>query len=152
MPVDLKTYYVKRCVALPNDTIRIVNGDIFINGILKDQPINFQNRYFIKTKTTINERIFKKYGIWEYTKVSNGYFINTKNENAEAIARESFVNEVTIYRMNKSTSNGRIFPDSKKFPWNTDHFGPLMVPYKGLTIELSDENISKYGSIIKNFT
>ena len=31
-PLDLKTYYVKRCVGLPNDTIEIDNGEVRING------------------------------------------------------------------------------------------------------------------------
>ena len=105
-PIDLKTYYVKRCVALPGDTIKIVNGDIFINNNLKDQLVNQQNRYFVRTKTNINPRIFKKYDIWEYTKVSNGYYMNTKQENADAIEKESFIDDVELYRMDKSLSIG----------------------------------------------
>ena len=39
-PLDLKTYYVKRCVGLPTDTIEIDNGDVKINGeILEIQTI-----------------------------------------------------------------------------------------------------------------
>ena len=30
-PIDLKTYYVKRCIGLPGDTLSIENGNIFIN-------------------------------------------------------------------------------------------------------------------------
>ena len=150
-PIDLKTYYVKRCVALPGDTIKIVNGDIFINNNLKDRLTNQQNRYFVRTKTNINPRIFKKYDIWEYTKVSNGYYMNTKQENADAIEKESFIDDVELYRMDKSMSSIRIFPDKNKFPWNTDYFGPLLVPYKGLKINLNEENIIKYSSVIKDF-
>ena len=150
-PIDLKTYYVKRCVALPGDTIKIINGDIFINNNLKDQLENQQNRYFVRTKTNINPRIFKKYDIWEYTKVSNGYYINTKQENADAIEKESFIDDVELYRMDKSLSSIRIFPDKNKFPWNTDYFGPLLVPYKGLKINLNEENTIKYSSVISDF-
>ena len=150
-PIDLKTYYVKRCVALPGDTIKIVNGDIFINNNLKDQLVNQQNRYFVETKTNINPRIFKKYDIWEYTKVSNGYYMNTKQENADAIEKESFIDDIELYRMDKSLSSIRIFPDKNKFPWNTDYFGPLLVPYKGLKINLNEENTIKYSSVIRDF-
>ena len=150
-PIDLKTYYVKRCVALPGDTIKIINGDIFINNNLKDQLENQQNRYFVRTKTNINPRIFKKYDIWEYTKVSNGYYINTKQENADAIEKESFIDDVELYRMDKSLSSIRIFPDKNKFPWNTDYFGPLLVPYKGLKINLNEDNTIKYSSVIRDF-
>ena len=150
-PIDLKTYYVKRCVGLPGDTISIDNGIIYINNVEAVSPEDLQSRYFLKTNTTINDRVFKKYNIWEYNKVSSGYFINTKQENADAIGKESFVDEVKIYRMDKSVSSTRIFPNRDKFPWNTDYFGPLLIPYKNLEIEINDENLSKYGTVIKNF-
>ena len=53
-PVDLKTYYVKRCVGLPGDTISIENGDILINSQKTVDPEGLQNRYFLSTQTTIN--------------------------------------------------------------------------------------------------
>ena len=149
-PLDLKTYYVKRCVGLPNDTIEIDNGEVRINGEVLDPPKGLQNRYFVETDVNINERVFKKYNIWEYTKVTNGYYINTQQKNADDLSRESFINEVTVYRMDKSISTGRIFPD-KDYPWNTDFYGPLAIPYKNLEITINAENLKRYGSTILNY-
>ena len=87
---------------LPNDTIEIDNGEVKINGEVLDPPKGLQNRYFVETDVNINERVFKKYNIWEYTKVTNGYYINTQQKNADDLSRESFINEVTVYRMDKS--------------------------------------------------
>ena len=150
-PLDLKTYYVKRCVGLPTDTIEIDNGDVKINGQILEIPEGLQNRYFLQTNTTINERVFRKYDIWEYTKVTNGYYINTKEENANAIGNESFIDDVILYRMDKSLTTGRIFSDQENYPWNTDFYGPLLIPFKNLEIEINKENIKKYGSTILNY-
>ena len=45
-PIDLKTYYVKRCIGLPGDTLSIENGNIFINNNNYNEPGGLQNRYF----------------------------------------------------------------------------------------------------------
>ena len=150
-PIDLKTYYVKRCIGLPGDTLSIENGNIFINNNNYNEPVGLQNRYFLRSETNINDRIFKKYNIWEYTKVTNGYYINTNKENAEAISKESFVNSVTVYRMDESIAANRIFPNSVEYKWNTDYYGPLMIPSKGLEIEINTDNLSKYGSVITDY-
>ncbi len=150
-PLDLKTYYVKRCVGLPGDTIKIENGDVVINGDKINDPVDLQNRYFIQTDININDRVFKKYDIWEYTKVSNGYYINTKEENARLLANEPFIKNLQLYRMEESASSGRIFPNQEDFKWNTDFYGPLMIPKKNLEIEINSESIKKYGSTIQNY-
>ena len=31
-PIDLKTYYVKRCVGLPGDTLNIMNTKLNVNN------------------------------------------------------------------------------------------------------------------------
>lgn len=150
-PIDLKTYYVKRCVGLPGDTILIDNGEVIINNKNLTIPAGLQKRYFLETDKTINERIFRKYDIWEYTKVTGGYYINTKEENANAIGNEAFVGNITLYKMDKSLTSGRVFPDGENYPWNTDFYGPLLIPYRGLEIEINKETISKFGSTIINY-
>ena len=62
-PIDLKTYYVKRCVALPGDTLKIENGNIIINSKTTNSSIEMQYRFYVITEQSINPRIFKKYGI-----------------------------------------------------------------------------------------
>ena len=52
--------------------------------------------------------------------------------------------------MDKSMSTGRIFPD-KEYPWNTDFYGPLTIPFKDLEITVNNETLKKYGSTILNY-
>tara|TARA_B100000405_G_C16631105_1_gene391458 strand:- start:557 stop:976 length:420 start_codon:yes stop_codon:yes gene_type:complete len=53
--------------------------------------------------------------------------------------------------MDKSLTTGRIFPNQETYPWNTDFYGPLLIPFKNLVIEINKENIKKYGSTILNY-
>ncbi len=39
-----------------------------------------------------------------------------------------------------------IFPPGKK--WNKDNYGPILIPYKGLTIDINTKNIQEWGMII----
>ena len=37
-----------------------------------------------------------------------------------------------------------VFPNSSNIKWNTDHFGPLYIPAKGVTIDLTASNVLLY--------
>jgi signal peptidase I len=44
-PVDRKTDYIKRCVAIPGDTVQVRNNVLFINGDPQDEPyVKLENR------------------------------------------------------------------------------------------------------------
>ncbi|GAB4300489.1 MAG: signal peptidase I [Ignavibacteriaceae bacterium] len=52
-----------------------------------------------------------------------------------------------LYRpVPRGQANPRIFP--KGMPWNEDNYGPLIVPYKGYTIPLTDSNVEQWRTII----
>jgi len=56
-PVDLKTHYIKRCVAIPGDELEIRNNQVYINGELGENPERMQFRYYLFTKQAINQRV-----------------------------------------------------------------------------------------------
>ncbi|WP_235296226.1 S26 family signal peptidase [Portibacter marinus] len=46
-PVDKKDHYIKRCVAIPGDTLQIINSQIYINGEKQPNPPFMQLRTLI---------------------------------------------------------------------------------------------------------
>jgi signal peptidase I len=150
-PIDLKTYYVKRCVALPGDVLEISDGKLIINSDTSNLPIEMQYRFYVRTDQTINPRIFKKYNIWEYSKTQGGYFINTKKSIAEKLKNEPFIQDLVSGKMEKYQNSFSIFPDGNKLTWNTDFYGPLTIPKKDMKIKINEENILKYGSTIVDY-
>lgn len=50
-PKDLKTNYIKRCIGLPGDTIKIENSIVFINSKEEPKWEGIQYKYFMETTT-----------------------------------------------------------------------------------------------------
>ncbi len=150
-PSDLKTHYIKRCVAIPGDTIEVRDTQVYINGEKGENPEKMQYRYYIQTDKNINERTFRKYDIWDIRKVRGGYFAHARPEDAERMLDLGFVQEVVMAKDEEGRAEPRIFPDASKFPWNADFYGPLVIPAKGLTIELDGEMVARYGSTIRDY-
>ncbi|MDB9960741.1 signal peptidase I [Oceanihabitans sp.] len=70
-PIDKKTNYVKRCVGLPGDSLKIIDSYVYINGkqnVLPDRA-KLQFFYTIEIKNGIEQSFLKKYNITEYTGV-----------------------------------------------------------------------------------
>ena len=47
--------------------------------------------------------------------------------------------------------NERFFPNRLPYNWNQDNFGPIVIPKKGITVQLTKENIPLYKKIITDY-
>lgn len=57
-----------------------------------------------------------------------------------------------IQRVNKEkTPNEVFFPNRIPYDWNQDNFGPLIIPKKGMTVELNRKNLPLYKKIISEY-
>lgn len=153
-PMDLKTHYIKRCVAISGQTLEIRNTELFINGERAEDPPLMQFVYFVDTDEVIRERVFEGYDIsieQSVTKVPGGYFIHMPPEVAKKMETLPFVKKVTLQLEPKGTPEQDIFPDFKYFRWNKDNYGPLKVPARGMTIMVNEETMAMYGSTILDY-
>lgn len=63
-PVDRRENYVKRCVGLPGDTLKIINGQVYINNKPSANPENLQFNYLVQTTGPyIPDDFFRDLGI-----------------------------------------------------------------------------------------
>jgi len=65
-PIDKKENYVKRCVGIPGDVIRVINGQLMVNNNPQQEPegMKKQAKYTISSGTTLNEKLlYEKYDI-----------------------------------------------------------------------------------------
>jgi signal peptidase I len=148
-PVDLKTNYIKRCIGVGGDKIEVKDMQVYINDEPVDNPPKMQFKYFIKTTENLNQRVFNKYDITEVYQMSEGYLIFTLPETALALEKLSFIQSVQVVEDQEGQVENRIYPDGSKFPWNTDFWGPMVIPAEGMEIEINDENLTKYGYVIQ---
>ena len=171
-PVDLRTFYVKRCVATPGDVLEVRDQQVIVNGKAMENPVRMQHPIFMKTKENLEDKFFEEYGIrnspdasydsadWlplaepDSQNVLWGYKLNTSKAMMEEIQalpfKKSF--DVNLFKDPKGVTFIDIFPhDTTLFKWNRDFYGPLKVPAKGLTVPLTPGNVALYSEAIQKY-
>jgi len=151
-PVDKRENYIKRCVAVAGDTLRIVNTQVYINGKPQHPYPGIQFRYTIQTDgSRINTRTFEKLNIYRDDVYSRGdgiYDIPLIAANADELRKLSNVQSVEKRMKPQNEYNSETFPHNNHYPWNEDNFGPLWIPKKDVTIKIDASNICIYERII----
>ena len=151
-PVDLKTNYIKRCVGLPGDSLKVEDTQILINGNAIDNPEKMEFRHNIITNQDIKERVFKNYDITDYERTNYGYIAHMTSETAKEFEKLPFVENVEILKMSEDQVNPRVYPkNSQLFDWNEDFYGSIWIPKKGVTIELNELTIALYRDVIQHY-
>ncbi len=157
-PVDLRTNYIKRCIGIPGDVIESRETNIYVNSKLFPNPEFMQKWYTLESTESINPKLFAKLGITDRSSTSeNGkiYYNITATEGAiKSLKDLDFIKNVypDIIKPDDSLTYFKSFPyDSKLFNWNRDNFGPLTVPRKGMTIQLTEKNMALYKGVITTF-
>ncbi len=154
-PVDLKTNYIKRAVAVAGDVIEIKNTQIIINGAENPNPENMQFAYDVITSRALSMDFFEEYGVNRDSFMpfsnSSGYMVFATAESAMRLEKSPAITSVTLRTDREDFGDPRVFPDGAYFGWNKDHYGPLEVPSAGWTITLDKDNIAKYGYTIQKY-
>lgn len=153
-PSDKRENYIKRCVAIPNDTLLIENGVLFINGEKAYVPQYQQFSYLIYNNGVgLTPQVRKKLNINEedFQSGQGVEFACLHKSQVEAI--KSMHNVVKVESLMDSAGyyDPDIFPYNPAYPWNKDNYGPIVIPAKGQTVELNNSNICLYRRIIKNY-
>ena len=189
-PVDKKDNYVKRCIALPGDTISIVDRQVYINKSFQELPerANSQWSYYVRTKgkgfnprqlkrdfdiNYLDNRIVSNQNLSDVIQITNSEYMitistdalprfkaqknidtvicmNTPGDNLfdentpEAIKwyNENYIKPMLTY------PNPAGHSDTIVFNWSRDNYGPFWLPASGQVVELSYQNVLKYGRAI----
>ena len=150
-PVDKRENYIKRCIAIPGDSLQIVKGEVFVNGKPQKKIPGIQYKYLITTNgTPINEKTLEKLDITHSELEGNGskYLLSLTSAQADQMNGLKFIQSKERYVLPAGQGDPALFPHNPKLEWNLDNFGPIWVPKKGVTIGLNLENISFYRRII----
>ena len=206
-PIDKKSNYVKRCVALPSDTLEIINGLIHINGKksimpYRAKPIYTYSAYnskgvsassLIKLGVSDIQRKFKIQEINQYkfeqirpyllnvidnspenfivitkskgipyeirlnSRISMTEIKDTKtdlfltNKEADLISKSNILDSLKRTFNEIKSYNTSYFPNNIRFNWNEDNFGPIIIPKRNTTVELTKNNLPIYKKIIREY-
>jgi signal peptidase I len=155
-PVDRRDNYIKRCVAIPGESITVINNEVYVNGEKQKEHEGVQRWYAVKTNgTPINPRSLEDFGIEKArTDVRNNpnYTFPLTTEYAEQIrALPGILSVEPVNLYTKGQYDRDIFPHDERYPWNLEYFGPLTVPGKGMTVEINSETLPLYRRIIEAY-
>lgn len=154
-PIDKKENYIKRCVAIPGDKLEIKNGVVYINDKKGEVFPHAQSTYLVTTNGMDVSLDFLEENDIESGSFqgNNAYRYTLQNEQLKLMIDHP--NVVKIEPLNEPPgympqSHGRwAFPhDPEHFKWNTDNYGPLVIPKEGATVQITSENIALYRRII----
>lgn len=147
-PMDKMDHYIKRCIGLPGDSIRIVDRQVFINGQEVVNPTQMQFAYIVRTDgTPLNLRKLRE---WEVNLTdspgNNIYMLNqTQVDNLLSMGN------VTVELLPQGPRP--LFPYDEKInaSWTVDNYGPIYIPKKGSTVPISPSSIAPYRRIIQKY-
>ena len=159
-PVDLKTNYIKRCVAIGGDVLELKNKQLFINGKAVEAAPDQRFKYRIIAKDEINQRNFEALGL-DGDDYESGGRADSQNPN------HVYYN---MYLSNAKLAEVKALPyilsaeleapgyESDRFPfskytasWTGTNYGPLTLPKEGMKILINDSTVSLYGFTIQAY-
>ncbi len=158
-PMDKKDHYIKRCIAIPGDSLEIRNRQVYINGQPGKNPLHLQYMYTVTfPEGPINTSNFSNWGISREDIIlqqgPNAFVIVLSDEQKNKVqAMDPNIQIEPIDMGQLDNKPGKLFPhDPENFPgWTVDNFGPIYVPEKGATVKVSPENIALYRRIISAY-
>ncbi len=229
-PVDKRENFIKRCIGLPGETLKIEDGIVYINGQKQESPKDFQLTYYVKIKDGyffnekellnigVSKEDMQMMGMYCYmnltkqqiqTLKNHPYVINIQpmsvnkgdysliaddntmlycqvlfhpelpnissflqqaniaeeqintlknyptlplsEEIIKEISQMEYIEGIEPVLAMKGYKSRDLFPYSDIYNWNVDNYGSVVIPNKGMEIELNDETEMLYGRCIRIF-
>ena len=145
-PVDRRENYVKRCVGLPGQTLEIRDRIIYLDGQPNKEPDNVQYNYRITMRDgrhDLNEAV--------------AHELRLRSEDLRdlhqtgvmpltAAARERLLKEDYVESIDVDTTSvpDDLYPLNGFTGWTRDNYGPVWIPKKGESIQLTLDNLPLY--------
>jgi signal peptidase I len=157
-PVQLKTNYVKRCVALPGDQLQIIDRVITVNGDPIEAPENMKFRYLVIARDNLTDRTLRQHSIDNSDHIFLGrlpdqtaaYVMFLTVSQRAAMQEANYIVSIELDNRPDGQEDD-IFPLSERGSWSGDNYGPLLIPFKGMKLDLNDAALSRYGQTIADY-
>ena len=152
LPVDMREDYIKRCVALPGDSLKIINAKVYVNSNL-DEPAFIYKNYNVQSDKAIDTAVLERFKLIQNTATvdQKKYTILMSSTQADSLYKLPYIKSINLIPLSKDYYHPSVFPNYAELKWNFDFFGPLYIPREGDSILLDKNNIAIYQRIIERF-
>lgn len=154
-PVDKRDNYIKRAVAIPGDVLEVKDGVVYINSEVEPDKETRQYSYKITTNGSgISRSKLAEFDVtpedMQFSRDGKEIYTFLSDENAEKIKGTPGIE--TIERIYYREPEVDVFPhDTVNYKWSVDNFGPLTIPQKGVTVDLTKVTLPLYQRIIDTY-
>jgi signal peptidase I len=154
-PPDKTDNYIKRCIGVAGDTIAIRMGRVYVNNKLSPYPPQSQTDYRVLTNAEqLNlDSLEIKYGVppsQVQSENQRSYIMNLTPGNVQRLRMSPDINSVLPIIADSSTSYDYSFPKYVQMnKWTMDNYGPIWIPKKGATLQLTPKDYAIYERAIR---
>jgi len=167
-PFDKRDNYIKRCVGIPGDSLKVVDGELYVNGALNYKPahmqygfaIKFDPNYLVDDRGMLNQDKLQTM-LYEYDINMNDLIEQPHSDGLVLIypstsdkmlkmRNDHRILKVDSFRYLPGGRDSRMFPTENlpQLVWNTDNYGSIYIPKAGDEITLDSFNYEFYKRVI----
>ena len=146
--ISSKSILLKRCVALPGDTLIINNGKLTINSVLQPDSFCLYNYRILIFDSLENKALINNYKLVKGYTDKMDLIVPLSERQYQKIKSDSIIRYIQSVKDEKDLNHPSIFPHSYLYRWNKDFFGPLVVPKKGSIVTITKKNMALYKRVL----
>ena len=161
VPFDRRAPYIKRLVAVPGDTVAVLDKVLHVGGRAVPLQPTMKQRWRVTSVDgdRPNARVLSAEDVEfiEGSDVRRGgvladprqYDIVATTAEARAFAARTGVASVDPFVLPETVPQPMIYPEGSG--WNSDQYGPILVPGEGLTVTLDSLGWAQYADVIRRY-
>ncbi|WP_037315946.1 signal peptidase I [Salegentibacter sp. Hel_I_6] len=145
-------FVVKRCVGVAGDDFQVIDGVVYTNEKIYDDPKTVKNIYdFQVTERSVLYDSLNSLGL-EFAVSPGGNFPNSLRGDFTILEKEKVqtipgVNELNL-AIDTLHPERKLFAEPPLNSWTLDNLGPFRIPKKGTTFSLKPETFALYAKAI----
>ncbi|PZX11868.1 signal peptidase I [Breznakibacter xylanolyticus] len=142
--VTRRPKYIKRVVALPGDTVEMRDGTLWVNHRKVSVPPTSVRKYVDATGR--GDSLLKALNIRPYNRYLQKQTPIYELSVGQVAQHAALDSHVVPLRVPADQPDPYVFPHD--FRWNVDHYGPVVVPARGMRLDVNERNILLYARLI----
>lgn len=157
-PVDKKENYIKRCIGIPGDKIEVIDGIVYVNGARGELFPHQRIDYLVQVQPQFRydmEYIEDNHILVRGGNPGTGFVMEMEYGTMQAFSKLPGVTSIVPYAEPKGSVTGSgqaVYPQKPDmYPWNQDNYGPILIPKKGMSISLTQQNVVLYRRAIETY-
>lgn len=139
-----KSYNVKRCVGLPGEEFKIIEGEVYADGVKLLDKSTVKDEYVFKTDKLNAIDSEKKNGKRLKKTFKQNLSLQEVNQIKKSGNVENIFRVLSVY-----DSLNTVFSEPKGIEWTIDNMGPFKIPYEGMNVVLDDYTYEIYRKVIE---